>query len=132
MIHAYSVVKAFFAGQDSIRTVSRLPASVEDFLPVRQILTVGGGLTGRALRSPRIAVHSFATSDPDSGGQSLEAARDLACSDYDLLTLKLPGSTYAGATVSRVDVISLPDEVPYGNPALFRFVAIYQLFMHDN
>lgn len=128
MIHPAFVVKAFFTAQDSIRTVSELPANLETVLPVRQILTAGGGMVGRVLRTPRIAIHSFATSNGDS---DQSPALLLASSDYDLMMFTLPGKTFAGATVSAVEVVSQPDIVPYENPALRRAVAIYQVYLRD-
>lgn len=128
MISEIAVLKAFFASQDQIRTVTETPSDLDEILPVRQILAAGGGTVGRALRTPRVALHSFATAGTNADHS---AARALACSDYDLMLYKLPGQTFAGATVSAVDVVSSPTYVPYENSKLRRFVTIYQLFVRD-
>lgn len=128
MISEITVLKAFFTAQDQIRTVTSLPSDLAAVVPVRQILPAGGGTIGRAMRLPRVALHHFASAGTNA---DQSAARSLATSDYDLMLYKLAGRTFAGGTVSAVEVVTLPAEVSYANPALCRYVSIYQLSLRD-
>lgn len=94
------------------RVVRRLPANLEQVLPLLQVTRVGGGRQQQVLDRPRVDFDYYALSD--------EAASDGARLVESLLPT-LRGVTTGGGTVGRVDIESGASWRPDWNERVRRY-----------
>lgn len=105
------------------RLVTVLPANLEAQLPLIQVDRIGGADTIPSIDPALIDVECFATLRP--------AAKALADQVRAALRFTAPGYIHGGAVVAAVTCTVGPSERPYGNPALFRIGATYQVVVHN-
>jgi hypothetical protein len=101
------------------RLCTDLPSNLATVLPVVQVARVGGADDVTPIDRPLVDIDCYAA--------GRVAAYDLAQQVRDALRFELPGLTWSGAYVARVDTLSGPMWRPYDNTTLRRFGASYQL-----
>lgn len=102
----------------AVRLVTATPSDLEGQLPLVQVERVSGP-TERFRDLPLLYVSAFEV--------TREAASDLALVVDDAVLHKLPGATAGGGRVQNVEGQTGPRWIPYDNPNVWRYQAIYSL-----
>lgn len=100
------------------------PSGLETQLPLVAVVRYGGGdHTSPVVDRATVELATFHSTRND--------ASNLARRAHSLMRTVLPGQQVAGVTVNRVQTVTVPVHRPYDNPAVFRYVADYRLFVHN-
>lgn len=120
MPDAEKVVVAALSGlvDPAVRLVTVTPSDLEGQVPLVQVERVSGA-TERFRDLPLLYVSAFAA--------TREAASDLARAVDDAVLHKLPGLTAVGGRVQNVEGQTGFRWIPYDNPDVWRYQAIYSL-----
>jgi hypothetical protein len=116
-----ATVRGYLATTIDGRTVTILPARLEDNLPVTRILR-GPGSDDGITDGPLLDVETFAASRGDMWRLAEETRQALHA---------LAGKAYDGVLVDTVDTATGPTYVDYGNPKVHRAVASYRLALRQ-
>lgn len=115
------VVTALGAVLDpAVRIVTELPADLEQQVPLVQVERVSGA-SERFRDLPLMYLSAFAA--------SRAAASALAVAVDDAVLHRLPGTTVTGGRVQDADGRTGPRWIPYDNPGVWRYQAIYSLIV---
>lgn len=104
------------------RAVTELPSKLTAALPVHRVHWLGGVRT-RNLSAARLTIETFAA--------DRESARAAATAVMDAMTLRLPGLTMSDGYVTEVTCNSLPQTIPYSNPAVRACTTAFDVHVRD-
>lgn len=113
------VLGVWLTAQTGARSVTELPANLQDVLPVNEIHRIGGSEHTRTIDVALVDVTTYAASYGDAASLALQVRG--------LLRMNLPGTTVAGGVVLRVDSNVPPVWQTYADPMLRRFGATYAI-----
>lgn len=107
---------------EDVTASTETPADLEEQLPWLLVRRIGGPYDGVRLDQPTVDVAAFAA--------STTAASALAAQVQVLLHKQLARHQVGAAVVSAVNTLTGPHWVPYDNPAMRRYEATYQFYVH--
>lgn len=111
--------------QTGRRTLTDLPADLEEILPVEQVTGGPGGDDGFRLDAATVDVDSWAA-DRAAAAANAEQIRGLL---LDLRGQRLTSGPTTGV-ITGVVTLTRPHWVPDPNPGLRRYTASYQIYAH--
>jgi hypothetical protein len=117
-----ALLVAYLTDRTGTRTVTDLPADLDEILPVYRVACAGGGDDGFRLDRSIVDLDSFAATRAAAAAKADEA-RELLLTD--LHTVPQPTGVVTG-----VRTITKPRWVPDPNPNLRRFTASYAVYAH--
>ncbi len=124
MIDVELWLRDWLATEFSVRTVTELPANLQDVVPLIQVGRIGGG-NHYTIDRPTVDVVCFTATFPNAlaGADGRDAARKFAERVRDGMYFRLPGTL----PVTSVATVAAPAWRPYDDPAVRCYGATYQL-----